>query len=68
MRTPLFLTSAAIGSGDQLLGLRLLRRLLGRGARPKGPPQPTPSMTVLQPIDFDGEDTSLTQAELEVLK
>ena len=69
MRAPLFVTGASVGSGDHgLLGLRLLRRLFGQGGRAKAPAQPTGAMWVLPPIDFGGEDTSLTQAELELLK
>jgi hypothetical protein len=69
MRTPLISTGAPVRSGDHgLLGLRLLRRLLGMGGRARAPAQPTPAISVLPPIDFEGEDTSLTQAELELLK
>ena len=69
MRTPVLITRASVGSGDHgLLGLRILRRLFAQGGRARAPAQPTRAMWVLPPIDFDGEDTSLTQAELELLK
>ena len=48
--------------------LRLLRLLFGQGGRAKAPARPTRAMSVLPPIDFDGGDTSFTQAELELLK
>ena len=53
-----------------LSSLRVVRRLLGipeEGAPPAGAPrvQPIPG---LGRFDWDGPDTSLTQAELEVLK
>jgi hypothetical protein len=69
MRAPLFTAGVSVGSDNHgLHGLRLLRRLFGLGSRAKAPAQPTRAMGVLPPIDFDGEDTSLTQAELELLK
>lgn len=53
-----------------LSGLRLLRRLLGVSKE-----QPDPASAQRAPVrlglgtsDWDGPDTSLTQAELEVLK
>lgn len=67
MRTPLFITSASVGSGDHgLFGLRLLKRLFGQSSG--APARPTRAMGALPPVDFEGEDTSFTQAELELLK
>ena len=53
-----------------LSGLRFFRRLLGISKEPPGPAsaQRAPAHLGLGTSDWDGPDTSLTQAELEVLK
>ena len=69
MRASFFFTGWGLTAGDHgLLGLRLLRRVLGKGGRAPVPTQRNPALTAVQPVDFEGEDTSLTQAELELLK